>query len=326
MTGRKVSSPVPDALLADLRARLAKAVVRNPAGVLFFSGGLDTSILALLSPSTPALHICLDDGGPDFPFAQTVARSLGLDLIVRRVSVEEALAAIPEVIRIRRSFDPALPNDLALYFAFAEADRLGHRSVMTGDGADELFAGYSYMFDLDLERYISWLVGRMSFSANGLGAAFGIRVCQPFLDREVMTLALAIPPDLKVREQNGQRYGKWVLRRAFEGLLPPGICWQGKRPVDETPRLLEWWQGQRAGRTSGPSARPSDRISPELCRRRWHPYPFPWSSRGSHRPAGAGYGHPPDSGLCYRTLSGESQVLPPKTPRTPRNRNNPRAD
>lgn len=232
MTGRKVSSPVPDALLADLRARLAKAVVRNPAGVLFFSGGLDTSILALLSPSTPALHVCLDDGGPDFPFAQTVARSLGLDLIVRRVSVEEALAAIPEVIRIRRSFDPALPNDLALYFAFAEADRLGHRSVMTGDGADELFAGYSYMFDLDLERYISWLVGRMSFSANELGAAFGIRVCQPFLDREVMTLALAIPPDLKVREQNSQRYGKWVLRRAFEGLLPPGICWQGKRPVE----------------------------------------------------------------------------------------------
>lgn len=43
-----------------------------------------------------------------------------MDLIVRRVGVEEALVAILEVIRIRRSFDPALPNDLALYFAFAE--------------------------------------------------------------------------------------------------------------------------------------------------------------------------------------------------------------
>ncbi|MGQ9467589.1 MAG: asparagine synthase C-terminal domain-containing protein [Anaerolineae bacterium] len=231
MTGQN-SSPVSDTLLADLRSSLAKAVVRNPAGVLFFSGGLDTSILALLSPSTPALHICLDDGGPDLPFARTVAQSLGLDLIIRRVSVEEALAAIPEVIRIRRSFDPALPNDLALYFAFAEASRLGYQSAMTGDGADELFAGYSYMFDLNLERYISWLVGRMSFSASELGAAFGIQVRQPYLDREVMTLALAVPPDLKVREQNGQRYGKWVLRRAFEGLLPSSVCWQGKRPVE----------------------------------------------------------------------------------------------
>lgn len=72
------SSPVSDTLLADLRSSLAKAVIRNPAGVLFFSGGLDTSILALLSPSTPALHICLDDGGPDLPFARSAALAIGL--------------------------------------------------------------------------------------------------------------------------------------------------------------------------------------------------------------------------------------------------------
>ncbi len=222
----------PPSLLADLRAALRASVVRNPAEALLFSGGLDTSILAVLSPHTPAIHVCLGEAGGDLPYAETVARALGLDLVVRRVTVEEALAAIPDVVRIRRSFDPALPNDLAVYFAMAEARRRGYRSVMTGDGADELFAGYSYMFHLDLEKYIPWLIGRMHFSANELGAALGVRVSQPYLDLEVVTLALTIPPALKVRKEDGRLHGKWVLRRAFAADLPPQVCWQDKRPIE----------------------------------------------------------------------------------------------
>lgn len=219
-------------LLDVLRATLRAGVARNPAEALLFSGGLDTSVLAVLSPPVPAIHVCLGEAGDDLPYAETVARTLGLELIVRRVTVEEALAAIPDVIRIRRSFDPALPNDLAIYFALTEARRRGFRSVMTGDGADELFAGYSYMFSLDLEAYIPWLVGRMHFSANELGAGLGLRVSQPFLDLEVVTLALTIPPALKVRYEDGRQYGKWVLRRAFEADLPPEVCWQAKRPIE----------------------------------------------------------------------------------------------
>ncbi len=221
-----------DDLLRTLRSRLKDAVGSCPAEVLFFSGGLDTSILAVLSPSVPALHICLEDGGEDLPYASRVAQELGLSLTVRRVSVEEALSALPEVIRIRRTFDPALPNDLALYFAFAEARSLGFSSCTTGDGADELFAGYTYMFDLDLGTYIPWLARQMRFSANELGEWFGMGVSQPYLYPPVVDLALSIPPELKVREENGARVGKWVLRKAFEDLLPPEICWQTKRPIE----------------------------------------------------------------------------------------------
>ncbi len=219
-------------LLDGLRACLRTSIARNPADVLLFSGGLDTSILAVLSPTIPAVHVCLGETGRDLPYAETVARALGLELILRRVTVEEALAAIPDVIRIRRSFDPALPNDLAISFALDEARKRGYRSVMTGDGADELFAGYSYMFHLDLERYIPWLVGRMHFSANELGAGLGLRVSQPYLDLEVVTLALTVPPALKVRYEDGRQYGKWVLRKAFEGALPTEVCWQDKRPIE----------------------------------------------------------------------------------------------
>lgn len=221
-----------DDLFESLRSVLREAVRGNPAEVLFFSGGLDTSVLAALCPSTPALHICLEDGGEDLSYAEQAARALGLSLIVRRVSVEEALDALPEVVRIRRTFDPALPNDLALYFAFAEARRLGFERCMTGDGADELFAGYSYMFDLDLGTYIPWLAKRMRFSANELGEWFGMEVVQPYLHPAVVDLALKVPPDLKVREEDGVRFGKWILRKAFEGILPPQLCWQTKRPIE----------------------------------------------------------------------------------------------
>lgn len=220
-----------DDLLQALRSSLKRAVEESPAEVLFFSGGLDTSILAALSPSTPALHIYLE-GGEDLPYAEQMARHLRRSLIVRRVSVEEALDALPEVIRIRRTFDPALPNDLALYFAFAEARGMGFTSGMTGDGADELFAGYSYMLDLDLASYIPWLAQRLHFSAEEFGEWFGMEIRQPYRNPAVVDLALAIPPELKVREENGVRFGKWILRKAFEGDLPPHLCWQNKRPIE----------------------------------------------------------------------------------------------
>ncbi|MCS7179081.1 MAG: asparagine synthase-related protein [Anaerolineae bacterium] len=221
-----------DDLLQSLRSVLQDAVRRHPAEVLFFSGGLDTSILAVLTPSIPLLHICLEDGGEDLRYAEAVARHLNRDLTVRRVSIEEALSALPEVVRIRRTFDPALPNDLALYFAFAEARSLGFGSAMTGDGADEGFAGYPYMWDLDLASYIPWLVQRMRFSADEFGEWFGMEVRQPYRDPVVVDRALSIPPELKVREEKGTRFGKWILRKAFEDDLPPHLCWQGKRPIE----------------------------------------------------------------------------------------------
>jgi len=216
----------------ELRSRLAGAVKRNAAEGILFSGGLDTSLLALLSPGIPALSVRLAGYGEDAKYAEMLAQWLGLELHLKQVSQEEALAAIPEVIKTMGSFDPALPNDLALFFALKLAREKGLGSVITGDGADELFAGYSYMFDLDLEDYLPKLSQRMVFSSSELGSYLGVEVKQPFLDDEFVSFALTIKPSLKVKEQNGKRYGKWLLRQAFTTFLPPEIIWQEKRPIE----------------------------------------------------------------------------------------------
>ncbi len=222
-----------EVILEELRLRLKEALRRNAAQALLFSGGLDSSILAYLSsPGIHALSVRLEEYGEDFRYARMLSQKLGFQLHLRKVSVEEALETIPEVIRIRRSFDPALPNDLALYFTLKLAKEKGFETVITGDGADELFAGYSYMFDLNLERYLPKLTERMNFSAGELGLHLGIKVKQPFLDDEFVSFALSIKPDLKIREEGGKRHGKWILRKAFEPFLPQEIVWQDKRPIE----------------------------------------------------------------------------------------------
>jgi asparagine synthase (glutamine-hydrolysing) len=62
-----------------------------------------------------------------------------------------------------------------------------------------------------------------------MSMAHGVECRVPYVTQEMMELALAVPPQLKVREERGRRHGKWILRRAFDGILPDEIIWGTKR-------------------------------------------------------------------------------------------------
>jgi asparagine synthase (glutamine-hydrolysing) len=228
--------PVDLDICEQLRNKLKEAVARNRADAMLLSGGLDTSILALVARPSVGFTVALKGSvAPDLVYSEKIAKLLGMQHKKMEFTTEEAIATLPEVIRILKTFDLALPNDLSIYFALKLGKELTtdsyHLSVMAGDGADELFAGYSYMAKLspgDLGRYIRRLSQNWHFSASELGRVLGIEVKQPFLDEDFVRFALEISPELKVKN----RAGKYILRKSFEDSLPREIVWRRKEPIE----------------------------------------------------------------------------------------------
>ncbi len=216
----------------QLRGKLKEATDRNRADSILLSGGLDTSILAFLARPATAFTAALRDAqAPDLGYSNKISKLLRIEHKTIEYTTQEALHALPAVIRILRTFDLALPNDISLYFALGRARADNVRSIITGDGGDELFAGYSYMAHLssrDLGRYLRRLSRSWHFSVNELGRALDIQIEQPFLDKDFVSFALDISPDLKVSEG----IGKYILRKSFEGLIPSEVVWRRKDAIE----------------------------------------------------------------------------------------------
>jgi asparagine synthase (glutamine-hydrolysing) len=216
----------------QLRSKLKEAVDRSSADGILLSGGVDTGILAFVARPSTGFTVALK-GFPasDLVYSEKIAKLLGIQHKEMEFTTKEALATLPEVIRILKTFDLALPNDLSIYLALKLARDNRISSIMTGDGADELFAGYSYMAELtpeDLERYIKRLSQNWHFSSGYLGRASGIEIKQPFLDEDFVRFALEISPELKVKDG----VGKYILRKSFEDLIPAEIVWRRKEPIE----------------------------------------------------------------------------------------------
>ncbi len=222
-----------------VRLSVEEAVERNIAEGILLSGGLDTSILATIASRIRMLRaftVALEEAtSPDIKYAELIAEKLKIEHEVHVFSFEEAMEVAPKVIKALGVFDPMeIRNSIPIYIGLREAaEHVG--SIMTGDGADELFAGYSFLFNLnegELEDRLRSMWRGMSFSAKPLGDSLNIKVTQPYLDPKVLDCAAKTPTKFKVRVEGDATWGKWILRKAFEDVLPPEITWRVKTPIE----------------------------------------------------------------------------------------------
>ena len=134
---------------------------------------------------------------------------------------------------VLRSFnDIEIRNMAAMYLLFEGARESGSAGLLTGDGADEIFAGYGFLERSDpqeLPAKMRRLAAGMRFPAGEIAGSMGMEACAPFMDPAVVRAAAAVPPRLHVR---GGR-GKAALREAFAGALPESILQRPKAPMQD---------------------------------------------------------------------------------------------
>lgn len=239
------TKPLED-ILSEVRRRFEIAVRKRlmgdvPVGV-FLSGGLDSSLVAAaMRPHSINLHSFTAGmhGAPDLEAARTVARFLGTihhELIYSEEDIENAL---PEVIYALESFDAPLVRSAIPMFFLSRLASEHVKVVLTGEGADELFAGYEYLTRLqgrnslrkELTDVLVSLQDTNLQRADRMTMMYGIEGRVPFLDMDLVRFVLRVP--LEFIEPRPERPEKWLLREACNDLLPPKILERKKLKFSE---------------------------------------------------------------------------------------------
>ncbi|MEY8848234.1 asparagine synthase B [Psychroserpens sp. XS_ASV72] len=247
--------------IADLRKALEDAVHRQlmsdvPYGVLL-SGGLDSSITSAIAKKYAQMRIEADDkeqawwpqlhsfsvgleGSPDLAAAKKVADHIGTVHHEIKFTIQEGLDAIRDVIYNLETYDiTTIRASTPMYLMARVIKSMGIKMVLSGEGADELFGGYLYFhkapnakeFHEETVRKLSKLHMYDCLRANKSLAAWGIEGRVPFLDKEFMDVAMRLNP--KDKMINSERMEKWVVRKAFEDMLPESVAWRQKEQFSD---------------------------------------------------------------------------------------------
>ena len=200
-----------------------------------FSGGIDSSILTyLISKYTEPVLFCFGfENSYDVRNAEKNAELLKLKLNIvyfDELDLKKYLQKTIEIIKTENK----LRIDLNLPFVILseELQKRNYKNIILGQGADELFAGYnrhkkSSNLEADLFQDIKNIAEtNLKYNLKAFDY-FGVDISCPFLEKEVVELAIKISPKLKIKDG----INKYILREAFKNYLPEEILTQNKKAL-----------------------------------------------------------------------------------------------
>lgn len=246
---------------AAVRAAFERAVESQlmcdvPYGVLL-SGGLDSSLVAATAARFsrgrvesggreeawwPRLHtfaVGLPES-PDLAAARRVAAAIDSVHHEFRYTVQEGLDALADVVYHLETYDVTTVRAATpMYLMARRIKAIGVKMVLSGEGADEIFAGYLYFHKApgarelheETVRKLDLLHKYDLLRANKAMAAWGVEARVPFLDGGLLDLAMGLDPAAKLVRPGGVE--KDLLRRAFDGVLPAEILWRQKEQFSD---------------------------------------------------------------------------------------------
>ena len=216
----------------------------SEVGVIF-SGGLDSSYLALLlgeiSENIPlkiTLYAVGAEGSKDIESAIYASKFLNLDLKICEVTEEMVRESLPEVVK-------AIGDDnlmkvgvgMTTYLATKMVAEDGIKVAISGQGADELFGGYKRYLESFVNDTLNYDI-RMDISNmyhvnlerdDACSMLNSVELRLPFLDKNLVELVLNIPDNKKIVSMHDDMRKSILRKLAFEEGLDYEIAYRPKK-------------------------------------------------------------------------------------------------
>lgn len=233
-------------MLIQALSSSVKKYLRPDCGILF-SGGVDSSLVtALCVRHLPDIKLFTVgfEGSNDIGWAANAAdiMELGDNIHMKIIGLEDVESNIPNILNALKTADPmAISLGIPLYLACAEAKAENIGLLLSGQGADELFGGYRRYLEIAengreaLHKAIvcdvSGLPDRDIKRDKKVAKLAGMELAAPIIDPDIIELGLSISADLKVKKIYGEIWGKYILRRTAEQIIPGEIAWKRKKAL-----------------------------------------------------------------------------------------------
>lgn len=219
------------------------------AGLL--SGGMDSSVINHMASGIykekfgpearlKTFAIGIGESG-DIRHARIMSEHIGSDHHELIVDLKQVLAALPEVIYCLESFDPSLVrSSVSNYLISRYAKEHGMELLLSGEGGDEVFCGYTYLKEFPSEELfvkqmecLDFLHSNASLRLDRMNHSHSIRVVAPLISGELLTYMMSVPSEYKQKPVKDQKIEKWIFRKAFENSLPESITWRTKQEFSQ---------------------------------------------------------------------------------------------
>mmetsp|Transcript_3420 Transcript_3420/g.5270 ORF Transcript_3420/g.5270 Transcript_3420/m.5270 type:complete len:344 (-) Transcript_3420:114-1145(-) len=218
---------------------------------IILSGGVDTCAILAASKKIgleygAAFTVITGDDSPDKGFSEAAAKKHGLEHHIIRLTADKLVSAyLPLCVKLLHTFDGmTLRNSLVVTAVFERVSEAGFKHAIVGDGADELFGGYSFMWGWpdDPEKWREKrdsMCRKWTFATATLAQHFGLKSHSPYMHPNFVEWALTNTQrsdcigERPIRLFYGgeiidHQTGKIVLREAYETVS----SWRRKDPIE----------------------------------------------------------------------------------------------
>ena len=213
----------------------------RPIGCLL-SGGVDSSIIASIlsniykkqGKKIKTFSIGFPDS-TDLKYAKIVAEHIDSDHHEYIINYEDALKAIPQVIKTIETYDITTIRASTPMYLLCKwiKENFEETVIFSGEGSDELFGGYLYFHNapdyFEFHRETIKLVSNLHIydvlRADRCTSGNSLELREPFLDKDLVNYVCNLSGNYK---QPFNNYEKYILRKAFKGFLPDNVLWRKK--------------------------------------------------------------------------------------------------